>query len=149
DESKKSLIGDLKNAKWTDTSAGMLADVDIVAPCALGGVVNGHNVQRLRCAIVCGAANNQLSHDGLAEDLAGRGILYAPAFIANAGGLINVGAELDPGGYDASRIRTRVRGIEQTMEAIYDEAERGGTTPLGAAYVLARRRLADAGTDLE
>ena len=71
-------------------------------------MVNGHSVQRLRCAIVCGSANNQLAHDGLAEDLAERGILYAPDFIANAGGLINVATELDPEGYDPARTRLRV-----------------------------------------
>jgi leucine dehydrogenase len=147
DESKKSLARDLK-ARWTDPTSALLADVDIVAPCALGEMVNGHSVQRLRCEIVCGAANNQLAHDGLAEDLVARGILYAPDFITNAGGLINVATELDPEGYDLARTKRRVRGIEETMSQIYDEAEHGKTTPLAAAYTLARRRLADAGTEL-
>jgi leucine dehydrogenase len=147
DASKKSLAKEL-GAKWTDPTTALLADVDIVAPCALGGMVNGHSVQRLRCAIVCGSANNQLAHDGLAEDLAERDILYAPDFIANAGGLINVATELDPEGYDAARTKRRANGIEQTMEQIYDEAERAGTTPLVAAYGLARRRLSEAGTEL-
>jgi glutamate dehydrogenase/leucine dehydrogenase len=111
-------------------------------------MVNGHSVQRLRCQIVCGAANNQLAHDGLAEDLAERGILYAPDFIANAGGLINVATELDPEGYDAARTKRRALGIEETMDHIYDEAERSATTPLATAYALARRRLAEAGGEL-
>ena len=148
DESKKSLARELKGARWTDPTTALLADVDIVAPCALGGMVNGHSVQRLRCAIVCGSANNQLAHDGLAEDLAARGILYAPDFIANAGGLINVATELDPEGYDAARTKRRALGIEETMDHIYDEAERSGTTPLATAYTLARRRLAEAGAEL-
>jgi leucine dehydrogenase len=148
DESKKKLVKELKGARWTDPTTALLADVDIVAPCALGGMVNGHSVQKLRCQIVCGAANNQLAHDGLAEDLAGRGILYAPDFIANAGGLINVATELDPEGYDAARTKRRALGIEETMEHIYDEAERTSTTPLATAYALARRRLAEAGGEL-
>ena len=148
DESKKSLTKELKGARWTDPTTALLSEVDIVAPCALGGMVNGHSVQRLRCAIVCGSANNQLAHDGLAEDLAARGILYAPDFIANAGGLINVATELDPEGYDAGRTKRRALGIEETMENIYAEAEHSQTTPLAAAYALARRRLADAGTEL-
>jgi leucine dehydrogenase len=148
DESRKSLLKELTRAKWTDPTTALLADVDIVAPCALGGMVNGHSVQRLRCEIVCGAANNQLAHDGLAEDLVARGILYAPDFIANAGGLINVATELDPEGYDAARTKRRALGIEETMEHIYDEADHSGMTPLAAAYALARRRLADAGTEL-
>jgi glutamate dehydrogenase/leucine dehydrogenase len=111
-------------------------------------MVNGHSVQRLRCEIVCGSANNQLAHDGLAEDLAARGILYAPDFIANAGGLINVATELDPEGYDAARTKRRALGIEETMDHIYDEAEHADTTPLATAYSLARRRLAEAGAEL-
>jgi glutamate dehydrogenase/leucine dehydrogenase len=97
---------------------------------------------------VCGSANNQLAHDGLAEDLAARGILYAPDFIANAGGLINVATELDPEGYDAARTKRRALGIEETMDHIYDEAKRNETTPLATAYALARRRLAEAGAEL-
>jgi leucine dehydrogenase len=147
DESKKSLAKELK-AKWSDPTTALLAEVDIVAPCALGGMVNGHSVQRLRCEIVCGAANNQLAHDGLAEDLAERGILYAPDFIANAGGLINVATELEPEGYDAARTKRRALGIEETMDHIYDEAEHSDTTPLATAYALARRRLAEAGGEL-
>jgi leucine dehydrogenase len=148
DESKRSLVKELKGARWTDPTTALLADVDIVAPCALGGMVNGHSVQRLRCQVVCGAANNQLTHDGLAEDLARRGILYAPDFIANAGGLINVAAELDRGGYDAARTKRRALGIEDTMNHIYDEAERSGATPLATAYAFARRRMAEAGAEL-
>ncbi len=148
DEGKKALLGELKGARWTDPTTALLADVDIVAPCALGGMVNGHSVQRLRCAIVCGSANNQLAHDGLAEDLVARDILYAPDFIANAGGLINVATELDPEGYDLARTKRRVLGIEQTVEQIYEEAARAATTPLATAYTLARRRLAEAGAEL-
>jgi leucine dehydrogenase len=147
DESKKDLAKELK-ARWSDPTTALLADVDIVAPCALGGMVNGHSVQRLRCEIVCGSANNQLAHDGLAEDLAERGILYAPDFIANAGGLINVATELDPEGYDPARTKRRALGIEETMDHIYEEAEHSKTTPLATAYALARRRLAEAGAEL-
>jgi leucine dehydrogenase len=148
DESKRELARDLKNTRWTDPTTALLADVDIVAPCALGGVIDGHSLGRLRCAVVCGAANNQLAHEGLGEDLAARGILYAPDFIANAGGLINVATELDPEGYDLARTKRRVLGIEETMTQIYEEAERSGSTPVAAGYGLARRRLSEAGTEL-
>jgi leucine dehydrogenase len=149
DDSKHNLADELDNTRWTDPTTATLADVDILAPCALGGVIDGHNVDRLRCRIVCGAANNQLAHDGVADDLRARGILYAPDFIANAGGLINVATELDPGGYDVKRTKQRVLGIEETIERIYDEAERAAATPLRTAYALARRRLANAGAELE
>jgi glutamate dehydrogenase/leucine dehydrogenase len=96
----------------------------------------------VRCDVVCGAANNQLAHDGLADDLAARGIVFAPDYIANAGGLINISIELE--GYDPKRARERVAGIEQTMGQILDEAEAAGITPLAAANDHARRRLAAA-----
>jgi leucine dehydrogenase len=148
DDGKTALARELKNTRWTDPTTALLADVDIVAPCALGGAVDGHNIGRLRARIVCGAANNQLAHDGLGEDLAARGILYAPDFIVNAGGLINVATELDPEGYDLARTKRRVLGIEETMTQIYEEAGHAGVPPLAAAYTLARRRLAEAGTEL-
>ncbi|HXD59746.1 MAG TPA: Glu/Leu/Phe/Val dehydrogenase dimerization domain-containing protein, partial [Thermoleophilaceae bacterium] len=90
DETKRAALTKLPGVRWTDPSSAMLADVDVVAPCALGGVIDQVNVGRLRCRIVCGAANNILAHEGLADDMAAHGILYAPDFIANAGGLINV-----------------------------------------------------------
>jgi leucine dehydrogenase len=148
DEAKRSLARELRGARWTDPSSALLAEVDIVAPCALGGVIDEYNVSRLRCGIVCGAANNQLAHEGLGEDLARKKILYAPDFIANAGGLINVATELDPEGYDPARVRRRVLGIEETIEQVYDEAERARVPPVAAAYALARRRLAEAGAEV-
>src|ERR671935_1177085 len=105
DESRRMRVADLPETSWTDPSSAMLAEVDIVAPCALGGVIDQVNVGRLRCRIVCGSANNILAHEGLAEDLHAEGILYAPDFIANAGGLINVALELD--GYEAAKAEER------------------------------------------
>jgi leucine dehydrogenase len=137
----KRALAERLGARWTDPSAALLADVDVVAPCALGGAINEVNVSRLRAQVVCGAANNTLAHDGLADDLAARGILYAPDFIVNAGGLINISVELDPGGYEPAEARRRVDGIERTMSTILDEAAASGTTPLAAADRLARRRL--------
>jgi leucine dehydrogenase len=148
DEGKRKIAQELKGARWTDPSTALLADVDIVAPCALGGTIDEYNVSRLRCRIVCGSANNQLAHEGLGEDLAKQGILYAPDFIANAGGLINVATELDPEGYDPARVKRRVLRIEETMRQIYEEAEQAGVPPVAAAYALARRRLSEAGTEL-
>jgi leucine dehydrogenase len=140
DESRRELANELPQARWADPNVAIQADVDVLAPCALGGAINETNVSRLRCAVVCGSANNQLSHDGLAEDLAEQGILYAPDFIANAGGLINCAVELE--GYDPARARRRTAAIEQTMSDLLEDAERAGITPLAAAYELARRRLA-------
>jgi leucine dehydrogenase len=140
DPAKRGLADRLK-ARWTDPSAALLADVDVVAPCALGGSIDEVTVSRIRARIVCGAANNQLAHDGLADDLAAHGILYAPDYIVNAGGLINISVEFDEGGYDPAEARRRVAGIERTVNEILDEVAAGAGTPLIAADRLARRNL--------
>jgi leucine dehydrogenase len=139
DEGKRALADELPRTDWCDPNVALQAEADVLAPCALGGAINESTVQRLRCAIVCGSANNQLSHEGLAEDLRAQGILYAPDFVVNAGGLINIAVERK--GYDRERALRRVRGIEDTMGELLDEAEVLETTPLAAAYRLARRRL--------
>jgi leucine dehydrogenase len=143
DESRRAAADKLPGAKWTDPSSAMLAEVDVLAPCALGGVIDQVNVDKLRCRVVCGAANNILAHEGLADDLSAEGILYAPDFIANAGGIINVSLELE--GYDPAKARAGAAGIEQTMRTLLMEAEGAGVTPLAAAYRLARRRLRASG----
>ena len=73
----------------------------MLAPCALGGAITADNAPRLRCDIVCGSANNQLADEALADVLAEHGVLYAPDFIANAGGLIHVYMEIK--GYSEAR----------------------------------------------
>jgi len=142
DESKRQAVEKLPKARWSDPTAALLAEVDILAPCALGGAIDEVTVERVRCQVVCGSANNQLVHEGLADDLDARGILYAPDFIANAGGLINVASEVE--GFGAERAKGRVLGIEQTMARVFEEAESTGSTPLAAAYRLARKRLEEA-----
>ena len=111
----------------------------MLAPCALGGAINPSNIALLRCKVICGSANNQLSHDGLADDLAALGILYAPDFVANAGGLINIGSSSS--GYDRDKALHRAEGIGPKMDELLTRADQAGTTPLAAAYELARERL--------
>lgn len=139
DTSKRALAEALPRTRWTDPSTALQAEVDVLAPCALGGAVDEVTVGRLRCQVLCGSANNQLAHDGLAEDLTAQGILYGPDFVANAGGLINIAVELE--GYDPARARRRVRRIGDTMTEVLGTAETDGVTPVQAAYALARARL--------
>ncbi|MEA2323660.1 MAG: leucine dehydrogenase [Solirubrobacteraceae bacterium] len=129
-------------ARWATPDRALTAEVDVLAPCALGGMLNEETVPRLQAPVIAGAANNQLADDAVADVLAGRGILWAPDFVANAGGIINISVELEPEGYDPRRARHRVQGIRDTLQAIYDAAG-GDTTPLRAAMDLARRRLAE------
>jgi leucine dehydrogenase len=121
----------------------MTAPVDVLVPCALGGVLDDESVPALQAPVVAGAANNQLADESVADLLQRQGVLWAPDFVANAGGIINISVEFDPGGYDPRAAKARVRGIGDTLRAIYD-ATAGGVTPLSAALELARRNLSAA-----
>lgn len=144
DPRKRELAARLR-ARWVEPEAAATCACDVLAPCALGGVISFANVAELRAGIVCGAANNQLADDALAEQLAGRGILYAPDFIANAGGLINCYREVR--GYNEDRALELSMGIEQTMRAVLIAASKRSTTPLQAANEIAHERLGAAVRD--
>jgi leucine dehydrogenase len=126
-------------ARWIDSRHAIRTRVDVLVPCALGGFLTERSVAGLRCAAIAGAANNQLQSDGVARLLARRQILWAPDFVANAGGLINIAAEI--GGYDPIAARTRVRSIGDTLRRIYDRAGHDRITPLAAAMLLAEANL--------
>jgi glutamate dehydrogenase/leucine dehydrogenase len=115
----------------------------VLAPCALGAVVNPATVGELRCRAICGAANNQLLDDAMAEALVERGILYAPDFVVNAGGVINISDELH-GNYRAERARRRTEGIESTLADVFERARADGVAPHRAAERLAEDRIAAA-----
>jgi leucine dehydrogenase len=141
DPARRALADEL-GATWADPAAALTAEVDVLAPCALGGVLDHALVPRLRCRVVAGAANNQLADDSVAALLDERGILWAPDFVANAGGIINIAVELDAEGYAPDRARARVLRIGETLREIFEHAEAAGVTPLAAAAELAGRRLA-------
>lgn len=112
---------------------------DIFAPCALGAIVNDETVPNLRCAIVAGSANNVLAEDRHGEELAERGILYAPDYVINAGGLIKVSDELE--GYDEGRARERVARIQDSVKNIIETSRKDGIPTNVAADGLALERL--------
>jgi leucine dehydrogenase len=142
DQGKRALAQEL-GAEWVAPQDGHFADVDVVAPCALGGTLDHDTVPRLNAKVVAGAANNQLADPSVDAVLADRGILWAPDFVVNAGGIVNIAVEFEEGGYSEARAEERVRTIGDTVRQIFDEAEAGGTTPLAAAMDLARRRVAE------
>ncbi|HET6502183.1 MAG TPA: Glu/Leu/Phe/Val dehydrogenase dimerization domain-containing protein [Amycolatopsis sp.] len=117
--------------------------LDIFAPCALGGVLDDETVPALRAEIVCGAANNQLAHPGVDELLEQRGILYAPDYLVNAGGEIQVSDEQR--GFDFARARRKASAIFDTTKAVLALAGAEGVPPATAADRVAERRLAAAG----
>ena len=142
DERKRALAREL-GARWMSPDEALRARVDVLAPCALGGVIDERLLPQLRCRVICGAANNQLAEDALAEQLAARGILYAPDFVVNAAGLINASLELT--GYDGAEARERAAEIETVLRRIFVHARESATTPLQAAVEIARERLSAAG----
>ena len=113
---------------------------DVFAPCALGGSLSPETIPELRCAIVTGAANNQLATPDSADLLDARSILYVPDYLANAGGVINISEER--GGYDAERARIRVEAIFDRTADVLDTAAAEGLEPVMAAAAIAERRLA-------
>jgi leucine dehydrogenase len=117
---------------------------DVLSPCALGAVLSATTIPALRCAAVCGAANNQLATDEDAERLAAAGILYAPDYVVNAGGVINIAEETAPGGYDHDRAMARVATVGASLGRVFDQAESAGITTAAAADHLAEARLAAA-----
>jgi leucine dehydrogenase len=139
---RKRELAERLGAEWTDPAAALTADVDIVAPCALGAVLNHETVPALRCRAIAGAANNQLGSDELADALAARDILWAPDYVCNAGGIINIAVELEPDGYSAEQAEPAVRAVGDTLRQIFDAAETDGVTPLAAAAALGERRIA-------
>ena len=138
DSAKRGLATEL-GAEWIEPSREMLAECDILAPCALGGAIDAVNLPFLGCEFVCGCANNQLADESLADALAERGILYAPDFIVNAGGLIHIHREIS--GYSEHEAQRLVLGIEANVDRVLTAAEGRAITPLRAARELAQERL--------
>jgi leucine dehydrogenase len=119
-------------------------ECDVFAPCALGGILNGDTIPRLRCSAVAGAANNQLLDETRdSERLQERGILYAPDYVVNAGGIVNVAAELLPGGYDEAAALERIQRIPEALGEIFATASELAMTTQAAAQRVAENALAD------
>ena len=121
----------------------MSLPVDILSPCAMGAVLTEETIPMLQCQAVVGSANNQLATDKDADRLADRGILYAPDFVVNAGGVINIADELD--GYRAARATERVKALQARTKEILAQAAERQVTPHQAAVELALERVQSIG----
>ena len=117
--------------------------VDVFAPCALGGSLDDDLVPVLQATVVCGAANNQLAHPGVEKVLADRGVLYAPDYVANAGGLIQVEDEALNPVFSFERAKAKATRIFDTTLEVFRLADAEGVPPAVAADRLAERRMAD------
>jgi len=116
---------------------------DVYSPCALGGTVNSSTLPRLKCKVICGAANNQLANDEIGDEVESRGILYAPDYAVNAGGLMNVSLEID--GYNRERAMRMMRTIYHNLGKIFQIAKRDGIPTYKAADRMAEERIAAIG----
>ncbi|MFN4122455.1 MAG: Glu/Leu/Phe/Val family dehydrogenase [Flavobacteriales bacterium] len=132
------------NVKFAEAEQMFDLDIDIYAPCALGGTVNDNSLSRLKCSIIAGAANNQLLDEIIhGKMVMEKGILLAPDFLINAGGLINVSLELE--GYDRDRAYHRTEGIYEVTLEIFKQAKEKNIPTIEAAKQVAERRIEQIG----
>jgi valine dehydrogenase (NAD+) len=122
-----------------DDAALIRASLDVYAPCALGGALNDETVPALTASVVCGGANNQLAHPGIEKLLAERDVLYAPDYVVNAGGVIQVADEIE--GFNFERAKAKATGIFDTTRRIFELAAAEGVPPSVAADRLAEQRM--------
>lgn len=118
-------------------------NADVFAPCALEGAINAQTLPRLKCKIVCGTANNQLSTPEIGDELHARGILYAPDYAVNAGGVMNVSLEID--GYNRERAMRLIRSIYHNLGRIFALSQQEGIAPQRAADRIAETRIQSIG----
>jgi valine dehydrogenase (NAD+) len=122
-----------------------MVDADVFSPNALGAVLNDHTIPELQCEVVAGAANNQLEEERHADALRDAGVLYAPDYVINAGGVIQVADEMHRDGYSEDRARVRVEEIGPRLREIFSIAREEGVTTEAAADRFAERRMATVG----
>jgi leucine dehydrogenase len=140
DAGKRALAEEL-GAGWTDQpDEAFRAEADLLVPAALGGLLTETSVADLRCAAIAGPANNQLSDDGVADALHARGIVWAPDFVVNAGGVI-YGNAMEMEGCSREEAIARVGAIAGSLAAVFAAAEEHSITPLAAARRVATERL--------
>lgn len=136
----KSALDELK-IETVDPEKVYDVECDVFAPCALGAVINDSTLERFRCSVIAGAANNQLAEPRHAELVEKRGILYAPDFVINGGGVINCSVEFEPGGYDRDKAYARASSIYDRLIEVFEIAREEKTTTHRAAELLAEERI--------
>ncbi len=139
DESRAALTG----FETVPPERVLETEVDLYSPCAVGGTLDAGSIPRLACHAVAGCANNQLTESEDAERLHERGILYAPDYVVNAGGIIQL-IGLEDEGWDEAQLQEGLARIGATLRTLFAEAEAEGVTPAEAADRLVRRRLTEA-----
>jgi leucine dehydrogenase len=140
DEKKARTLADRTGGKVVSPDEILGLDADLLSPCALGAILNEETIAALKVPVVAGGANNQLATEEDGERLHKRGILYAPDYVMNAGGIINVCTEYLGDG-DASLVRRRIEGIPVRLEQIWAESAETGRNPAAVADAMAQRLI--------
>ncbi len=147
DEGARVLVSDVDAGRAAATGLETLApedalaaECDVYAPCAVGGTLTAETIPLLRCRIVAGSANNQLGEPADAERLRERGILYAPDYVINAGGVIQL-LGLEERGWDEAELEAGLAAIGDTLRELFREADEAGIAPTEAAERLVERRI--------
>jgi leucine dehydrogenase len=136
----RALAAELSGAQTVPAGDVVGAACDVFAPCAGGGVLSAETIPRLACRVVAGSANNQLATAADGERLAAAGILYAPDYVINAGGVIHL-AGYETLGWDDARMAARLAGIGATLDEVFEAADSQGISTAEAADRLARERI--------
>ena len=140
DQAKAHKLADATNGKVVGTDEILGLEADVLSPCALGGILDEQSIAALKVPVVAGGANNQLATPADGPRVQQRGILYAPDYVINAGGIINVSTEYLRDG-DASLVRQRIEGIPGRLETIWAESESSGRDPASVADAMAQRLI--------
>ena len=134
-------------AELVSAADALETECDVYSPCAVGGTLSADSIPRLRCRIVAGSANNQLAEPSDADRLREAGILYAPDYVINAGGVIQL-VGLEDRGWDDDELERRLARIGETLRDLYRDADAKDITPDAAAERLAAERIAQAGVSM-
>ena len=140
DSAKAKKLADMAGGEVVDPEEILYLDADVISPNALGAILNEESIARLRAPVIAGGANNQLAKPADGAFLNERGILYAPDYVINAGGIINVCTEYLGDG-DASLVRERIAGIPQRLEQIWAESAASGRDPAAVADAMAQQLI--------
>lgn len=137
----QAIRSEFPTVKIVDPDEIMTVDCDVFSPNAMGAIINEDTIPKLKCSIIAGAANNQLHEDADGMRCRERGILFAPDYVINAGGIINVSVELEPGGYNEARSRRKVNNIYNAVKEILLISRDEGIPTAKAAHEVAQRKL--------
>jgi leucine dehydrogenase len=140
DEAKAQKLAGATNGKVVSPDEILSLEAEVLSPCALGAILTEETIAALKVPVIAGAANNQLATEEDGQRLQARGILYAPDYVINAGGIINVCTEYLGDG-DASLVRQRIEGIPVRLEQIWAESAESGRDPAAVADAMAQRLI--------